>query len=76
MGTVYSLKLDDVVDGLDDVVGGDPEHLEQLCGRPGPRHRVHGQLPHDHVAVGRHRVQHSVADTTLPNIFRVQFNSI
>ena len=30
------LELDDVVDGLDDVVGGDAEHLEELGGGPGP----------------------------------------
>ena len=46
-----SLELGHVVDRPDDVVGGDAEHVEQLGGRPRPRHGVDCELPHDHVAI-------------------------
>ena len=59
------LKIDDLIDSLDNVVGRNSKHLQESIRRSRPGDSIDCHLADDHVAVASNSIQNSVSNTTL-----------
>lgn len=63
--------LEKIVHSGDYVAGRDAEHVDKNGGRAGPWHSRHIQVLHNKVALSSQGTEHSLAQTTLPVIWKL-----
>ena len=60
-----TLQLDNIIDSIDNVVGGDTKHLQEGIRRSRPWNIVDCKLLNNHVAIGGNSIQYCISNTSL-----------
>ena len=70
------LKLDDLVDSLDNVVGRNSKHLQESIRGSRSGDSIDCHLAHNHVAIASNSIQNSISNTTLKGGCEYLFHDI